>query len=80
LAAKLGSIYVNSAPGGHIPAVRIPTILDSMKFARPLRPLKNMTQYYNIETNDLYDPILLGTMNAKQAAQKAESALNALVK
>ncbi len=79
-AAKLGSVYVSSAPHGHIPPVRVPIILDSMKYARPLRPLKNMTQYYNIETNDLYDPILLGTMNVQQAAQKAEQALNTMVK
>jgi hypothetical protein len=51
-----------------------------MKFARQLRPLKNMTKYYDIESNDLYDPILLGTESAKQAAQKTQTALNAFLK
>ncbi len=79
-AQRLKTIYVNSAPGGHIPAARIPIILDSMKFARSLRPMQNMTNYYNIETNDLYDPILLGTSSAKAAAQKAETDMNNYLK
>ncbi len=79
-AKNLKNIAVTSAPGGRIPAARIPVILDSMKFARPLRPMQNMTQYYNIMTNDLYDPILLGTSTAKAAALKAETDMNNYLK
>ena len=79
-AAKLESMDIPGAPNNKIPKSRISTIVGSMKFARPQRALADMTQFNNIEMNDLYDPILLGSETAQQAADKAEQDLNNMLK
>ncbi|OFW76944.1 MAG: hypothetical protein A2201_01215 [Alicyclobacillus sp. RIFOXYA1_FULL_53_8] len=79
-AANLESISIPDAPGGHTPADRIQPILNSMKYAQPLRDVKNMSNYWTVMGNDLYQPILSGQTTPDKALQKAETDLNALIK
>lgn len=75
-ADTMEQISIPSAPNGHLPKDRLPVIKDSMKFARPIQPFPDMTQYSSILTNDIYDPILLGNSTAQAAAAKAAKDFN----
>lgn len=78
-AQNLQDISIPDAPGGHTPADRVPVILNSMKYARAPRVVKNMTQYWTILGNDVYQPILMGQKTAQQAADQATKDLNAIL-
>ncbi|MDI3298050.1 MAG: sugar ABC transporter substrate-binding protein [Bacillota bacterium] len=79
-AADLQSIQVPDAPGGHTPADRVRPILDSMEYARTPQQIRDMTDYYNILANDIYQPILSGRSSAEAAARKAARDLDAILK
>jgi len=79
-AANLQDIVVPGAPGNHTPSDRIQPILESLKYAKVIPVVKNMANYWNIMSNDIYQPLLLGQMTPQQAAQKAEQDLNANLK
>ncbi|WP_081411879.1 ABC transporter substrate-binding protein [Alicyclobacillus herbarius] len=82
-AANLEAMDVPDAPGGHTPKDRIQPILTSMDHARMLRMLPNPTaqqNFWNVLSNDVYEPLLLGKESPQQIAKKTQDDLNALLK
>lgn len=80
LANQLESIDVPGAPGNRTPADRIAPILASLKYAQVIPVIKNMSNYWTIMGNDIYQPLLLGTLTPKQVAAKAQADLTANLK
>lgn len=78
-AANLADIEIPDAPNGHTPQDRIAPILNSAKYARLPLQIQDMTDYYNIMSNDIYQPILSAKTDAATAAAKAASDLQAIL-
>lgn len=82
-ASNLGAMDIPDAPGGHTPADRIQPILDSMKIARLYRQLPNPTanqNYWNVLSNDVYEPLLMNNSTPAAIAKKTQDDMNALLK
>ena len=82
-AANLEQMNIPDAPNGHLPKDRVQPILDSMKVARLYRQINDpsaMQKYWNVLSNDVYEPLLLNKQSPKQIAKKTQADLTALLK